>query len=376
MNIVIIGAGIAAFSLVQSIRRMNATCNITVITSCNADQYYKPNLSQALSRNIPLEKLTTSKAENWAKLYEVNLYSNQRVTEIDAQEQRVYVADKDIAYDKLVLATGAEPIEIPGQARHNIYHLNSLLSYTGFRAELARYRAATIIGAGLVGCELASDLAQSGFAAHLLYPRDEPLGNLFPAAVGRYVKQALEVAGVTCSPNRKVVQIDAVETQRSLQLSDGSLLHSQIIVNCAGLKPNLQLARSAELTVNEGIVTDEYLQTSKENIFALGDCAEINGALHQYVAPIVQSAKALASTLCDAPVAVSLGAYPVTVKIQQMPLLFAMRQKVTEWQTEEVGQGMVARGMDSAGKLAAYVLAGKAQEQRQKLSAEFTCSQF
>ena len=370
MNIVIIGAGIAAFSVVQSLRRLNANYKISVITACNADQYYKPNLSQALSCKIPLEKLTTTKAEEWTKKYDVTLFSKQNVSAIDVGSQMVYFADSKVAYDKLVLATGAGPVDIPGCVSNEIFHLNSLQSYKQLHAALAQNQKATIIGAGLVGCELASDLARSEYEAHLLYPQDEPLMKLFPEALCRYVKCALEAAGVICSSNRKVIRIDNSNSKKTLQFSDGSSLYSSVVVNCAGLRPGTQLAKSAGLAVNNGIVTDSYLQTSHRNIFAIGDCAEINGALHQYIAPIIQSARALASTLCGVPVDVSLGNYPVAVKIQQMPLLFTMKDKAVEWVTEEIDQGMIAKGLNSQGQLAAYALAGKAQQYRSQLSAE------
>ncbi len=370
VNIVVIGAGIAAFSLIQSLRRLNSEHRITVITACNADQYYKPNLSQALSRNIALDKLTTSQAKEWASQYDVTLIPNQWVTAIQADKKIVQLTDSDIAYDKLVLATGATPVDIPGATTAGIFHLNSLESYKQLREQLVPTSEVAIIGAGLVGCELASDLAQSGYNAHLVYPQDEPLMKLFPKTLCHYIKNALETAGVKCTPNRKVVNIADNRNYRSLQLSDGSQFNSSIVVNCAGLTPSIDLAKKAGLSVNRGIIANDFLQTSDPDIFTLGDCAEINGALHQYVAPIIQSARALASTLAGNPAAVALGAYPVAVKIQQMPLVFTLKQAVNDWTTEDIGTGMIARAMNANGQLVGYVLAGKAQEQRAKLAAE------
>jgi rubredoxin-NAD+ reductase len=370
LNIVIIGAGIAAFSLVQSLRRINSEHRITVITACNADQYYKPNLSQALSRNIELDKLTTSKANDWASQYGVALIPNQWVTAINSSQQIVQLNDSEIAYDKLVLATGAKPVDIPCSTSSKIFHLNSLESYRQLREQLVKTSETTIIGAGLVGCELASDLAQAGYKPHLVYPQDEPLMKLFPKALCLYIKSALETAGVKCSSNRKVVNITSNRDNHCLQLSDGNQFNSSIVVNCAGLTPNTYLAKDAGLIVNKGIAANELLQTSNNNIFTLGDCAEINGALHQYVAPIVQSARALASTLCGTPLAVSLGSYPVAVKIQQIPLVFTLKQAVNDWTTEEVEGGMIARARDEHGQLIGYALAGAAQGQRATLAAE------
>lgn len=370
VNIVIIGAGIAAFSLVQSLRRLNSNHRITMITACNADQYYKPNLSQALSRNIALDKLIIAKANDWVTQYEVKLISNQYATAIDPDQKIVQLIDASIAYDKLIIATGAKPVDISGPTKSDIFHLNSLESYKQLRQQLVKTSETTIIGAGLVGCEFASDLAQTGYKTHLVYPQDEPLMKLFPRALCRYIKHALETAGVKCTSNQKVVSVRKEQDYHCIQLSNGTEFNSSTVVNCAGLTPNINLARTARLRTNRGIIVDSFLQTSDPDIYAIGDCAEINGVLHQYIAPIIQSARVLASTIVGSPSAVSLGSYPVAVKIQQMPLIFTLKGAVNDWITEEIGEGMIAKAINTHGRLVGYALAGKAQEQRAKFAAE------
>ena len=176
-------------------------------------------------------------------------------------------------------------------------------------------------------------------------------------------------AGVKFIDNEKVVEVRKNATDIELNLSSGSVEITTSAVNCAGLVVDTRLAASAGVHTAQGVLTDEYLQTNVSDIFAIGDCAQICGQLHQYIAPIYMTSKALASTLIGKTSKVNLTFYPIEVKIQQSPTRFMIKEKPDEWQTEHTQNGMIARGLRN-GKLSGFAVTGDAVEQMNSLVTE------
>jgi len=357
VKIIIVGAGMAAYFVVQRLRKLDKTVDITVVCGGSGDQYYKPNLSKTLRKMLEPESLVTATASDWAQRYNVTLIENSWVERLDPNRKTLLVNRQILAYDKLVLAVGAIPSlfdDVEG-----IFHLNSLQSYFDFRQRLARHQEVLVLGGGLIGCEISSDLANAGYQPALMCAGAGPLEHMLPAQGSLYLQQYMEQMGVIFKTHSRVLNITQDENNNSVvTFENGEQLVAPLVLNCTGLQANTAIAKAAGLVVNKGIVTDEYLQTSEVDIFAIGDCAEIKGELYQYVPPIMQSARALAATLLGNATAFNIGQFPVTIEIHGMPVRIQGFTRAQEWEFDVYTGGAIAVGKSTMGEVLSRVIIG------------------
>jgi rubredoxin-NAD+ reductase len=154
-------------------------------------------------------------------------------------------------------------------------------------------------------------------------------------------------------------------------LADGMDLEADAVLAAIGLRPRTDLARRASLTVNRGIVTDRFLAASAPDVYALGDCAEVNGQVLPFVAPIMHATRALARTLAGMPTAVTYPAMPVVVKTPALPVVVAPPAGSDgAWETEAAEEGVEARFVDGAGVLTGFALVGAATSRKQALARQ------
>jgi rubredoxin-NAD+ reductase len=155
-------------------------------------------------------------------------------------------------------------------------------------------------------------------------------------------------------------------------LSDGSAVHADTVLSAIGLRPAVELAQQAGLTTHRGIVTDRYLQTSISGVYALGDCAEVEGLNLPYVMPIMSAARALAQTLAGQPTKVSYPAMPVVIKTPAHPVVVSppARDATGSWEVTQANNGVRALYQDGTGKLLGFALTGQFVTEKQALTRE------
>ncbi len=158
---------------------------------------------------------------------------------------------------------------------------------------------------------------------------------------------------------KKVSKINNGEDY-AVTLANGQTLVADIVLSAIGLQPNISLAQSANIQTSRGVITNSLLETNQADIYAIGDCAEVNGTLLPYVMPIMQQARALAKTLSGQQTNVHYPAMPVAVKTPAAPLtvLPAPVDVDVNWETEEFDDGMLAKAIDNEGTLRGFVLLG------------------
>jgi len=237
-----------------------------------------------------------------------------------------------IQYGKLVLASGAQPIRlaIEGDAADQVLSVNNIEDYAVFRDRLAMARAGqaarvTILGAGLIGCEFADDLAGAGHAVTVIDPNALPLSALAAPALSHGLQAALEKRGVVLHLGTTAAAINCAPHGLQVTLANGAALETDIVLSAIGLRADLSLARAAGLATARGIVVDRAGQTSVADIYALGDCAEYRIDDHRsatlpYIAPLMTAARAIARTLLGDSTAIDLKAAPVIVKTPSYPM--------------------------------------------------------
>jgi len=351
--LIIVGTGLAGYHLAKEFRKLDSTRELILVTIDAGHFYSKPQLSIAISQNKTPEQLIITAAEKMQQQLNATLYSFSKVLAIKPSEQAIVVQTPtntlDIHYGQLVLALGANPKPFPlldNNPQH--FRVNQWQDYQHFRTQLSLTDPLTIIGSGLVGCEFAHDFSHHHSDITLMTPDPYPLFGLVPEKIGSSLQEALEQKGIRCLTK----QTTFVAIQALIAI---------------GLQPNITLAKEAGLNTQRGIVVNDLLQTSSPNIYALGDCAEINGICRQYVAPILQSARMLAQTLCNQPSPVKFPAFPISLKVSAYPVISLPPQPglAGEWQIESEGRSHKALFVDKNEQLQGYALSGKYIEERQ-----------
>jgi len=320
MNVVIIGSGFAGYSVARELRQHDQEAKISIISQDDACFYSKPFLSKAMSEQKTPETLVMKSVEQLTQELNANILSHTTVSRIDTAQHQVYCHNKEgeqcLVYDKLVLACGAEiiPLPITGNGAENVHHANSLQDYRHFCEALNGKKRVALIGAGLIGCEFANDLSNVGYQVDVISLDRWVLPRLLPENIGKLLQQGLEKNGVRFHLGVKIHTIHKANQQLSIELDNGQRIEADVALSAIGLKPITHLAQQAGIEVKHGIVTNQYLQTSIENVYAIGDCAEVCGLIRQHIAPIRVGAAALAKTLTGEATKVVYPAMPIGIK--------------------------------------------------------------
>jgi len=383
--VVIVGAGLAAWTTARELRKLDAAVPIHIVTRDNGDFYAKPTLSNAFGQKRSPDQLVTTAAATMVQNLGVTLRAHTTVTSIDTAAQTLTMehggTSDVLAYGQLVLATGANPIRIPmqGDAAKAVQSVNHLDDFRRFHAELSALlpradgqpHCVLVIGGGLIGCEFANDLLQAGYAVHVVDPASGPLAALLPAAAAEQLRQALQDLGVVWHWGATVqtLQAAAAGAHRFVgTLSDGTSVAADAVISAVGLRADTALAIQAVLACARGVLVDAHLQTSAPGVYALGDCAQYasaGGRTLPYVMPIMHAARALAATLAGTPTELVFPLMPVAVKTPAMPITVAAPHPDVQgsWTldpaTEGLAEGGAWRFVDVAGVQRGFVLTGK-----------------
>lgn len=327
--IIIIGSGLAGWTTVRELRKLDASTPVTLITLDSGDFYAKPSLSNALHQGRTPAQLISTGAQKMAQTHQVNLLAHTRVLAIDPAARTINTSQGVLHYSQLVLATGAQPIRVPlqGDAADQVLSVNSLDDYTRFHTLLVEQQGATkhvlIMGAGLIGCEFANDLIASGYQVTVVDPSASPIAALLASPVSAQLHDALGALGVSWRFGTTVQSVNRIDSHFLAELSNGQTVDADIVLSAIGLRPDTSLAKAAGLACERGIVVDTFLQTSAQHIYALGDGTQYGGRGMPYVMPIMHAAKALGATLAGTPTEVNFPVMPVAIKTPALPIVLA-----------------------------------------------------
>jgi rubredoxin-NAD+ reductase len=375
LPVVVVGSGLAGYTAAREFRKLDKQTPLVVVSRDHAGFYSKPMLSNALAGRKTAATLVMKTAAKMAEELSATVLAHAEVQRIDTSARTVHLADgQSIGYRDLVLALGADPIRLPleGDGAADVLSVNDLDDYARFAERLDGVSQVAILGGGLIGCEFANDLLARGIAPTVIDPAAWPLSRLLPAAAGAWLRERLEAAGARFLFGVAATRIDCSASGYTLGLNDGSRIEAGLVLSAIGLRPRTTLARDAGLAVQRGIVTDRQLATSAAHVYALGDCAEVEGHTLPYVMPIMQQARALAATLAGTPAAVIYPAMPVVVKTPACPAVVCPppMDAVGEWTVQAGIDALEARFQGADATLLGFALLGSATSQRQALAAQ------
>ncbi len=342
-GVVIVGGGTAAWTLAEQIRALDAERPLTLVSACSADRYDKPRLSVALRQGASADSLPFERGTDAAARLGVRLWADTAAVGVQMATRRLRTTRGTIAFDELVLAHGALAQPCGGLPADLAWRINDLKAYAGLRKALARASTAerparvVIVGSGLVGCELANDLALAGHPVTLVDRAARPL----PMATEQQCEQLLQawqalpitfvgsasILGVKRGPSRTLAASNPCGSPEEveLMLNHGCVLRAEVLISAVGLHTPTRLARQAGLQWSQGIAVDaSSLDTGVPHVHALGDCISINGKPQRFIEPIRRQAKTVAARVCGAPpMAYDARLPPIRVKTSSCPLTLA-----------------------------------------------------
>lgn len=299
-GVVIVGAGAGGWAAAEAIRAEDTQVPITLVTACGGDVYHKPELSVALGRGLSPDRLRRETGAAAAARLGLRLMADTVAVGLSPERHSLRTTRGTLGYTALVLAHGARPA-LPACLDPTLcWRVNDLAAWASLHAELAQGpRAVAVIGAGMVGCELAEDLARAGHAVTLVGIGALPLPELLPDVAGRRLLAGLEGLGVRYRANAVVRGLGRRPGgEVALTFADGTILVATTVIAATGLATPSRLVRGAGLAFDRGIVVDPAtLRTSGPDIFALGDCISIAGRPCRFIEPIARQAEAIAHAI-------------------------------------------------------------------------------
>lgn len=271
-SIIIVGAGAAGNAAAEMLRRENFRGKITMIGGDESVPYDRPNLSKDyLAGNAPEEWIPLRPPEFYEE-HNIELIRGVTVSAIDAGRKSIRLSTGETkTYDRLLLATGAEPVRlpIPGADLKHVHYLRSLADSRAIIEAAKSAKKAVVIGSSFIGLEVAASLRARGLAVDVVAPEKVPLERVLGDQLGGFVQKKHESEGVAFHLGRKPSEFSAT----AVTLDDGTSLPADIVVVGVGVRPLTSLAETAGASMDNGVLVDEFLQTSLPGIFAAGDIA-------------------------------------------------------------------------------------------------------
>jgi rubredoxin-NAD+ reductase len=376
-KVVIIGSGLAGYTVARQLRQLEPNIKLHMLSADGGAFYSKPLLSTALVKQKTPQALMMMSADKMRAQLAMQIDTHTQVLQINPQDKSIQTQNETVHYDALILALGANTPKPPlaGDATDQLLHVNDVYQYDHFRQQLADKKHVTLLGAGLVGCEFANDLSLSGYHVSAIDAAKHVISHLLPKPVSQGLEQALSAQGVELYLKSQVTTVNHHQKRLRVTLDNGQYIDTDLVLSAIGLRPQLALAQAAGLKTQRGIVVNRYLQSSDPAIFALGDCAEVEGLLLPYVAPISHAAKAIAHTLTkDTPLAVSYPAMPMVIKTTCYPITACFKPPFMQdnWTIEKSDQGVRALNHDANGELQGFVLSQGHNTERMALLAQMS----
>ena len=271
-RIVIVGGGAAGFAAAEMLRRDHFQGSIVMLSDDDVPPVDRPNLSKDYLAGNAEEDWLPLRPESFYAENGIDLRLRTKVTGIDVPGRKVQLADgSTVAYDRLLLATGAEPVRltIPGADQPHVHTLRSLGDCKAIIDNAKTARIAVVMGASFIGLEVAASLRARGLEVHVVAPDRRPMERVLGPQMGDFIRALHEEHGVVFHLEDMATAIDG----KQVKLKSGGTLEADLVVAGIGVRPRIALAQDAGLAVDRGVTVNAYLQTSEPTIFAAGDIA-------------------------------------------------------------------------------------------------------
>ncbi|HEY5468882.1 MAG TPA: FAD-dependent oxidoreductase [Coriobacteriia bacterium] len=279
MRIVIVGNGPAALAAVEAIRERDQASGITILSGDSGAGYTPCFLAKYVAGSVDIGGLAL-RPEDFYERHHVELVTGHEVTAVRPEDNVVVLDDGSrIGYDRLLIASGAEPLmpEGPDLSGQGVFAFRTLTDAAAIRAAAEHVRDAGVLGSGFVAMEIAEALAETGAAVTVIARRERILRRIFDAEVAGMVEAHMSGNGVRFLKGRDLAGVERGPGSTELSavvLSDGERLACDMLVVGVGMRPNIALVAGTSIATGRGILTDAAMRTSVRNVYAAGDVAE------------------------------------------------------------------------------------------------------
>ncbi|MBS7654966.1 NAD(P)/FAD-dependent oxidoreductase [Candidatus Bathyarchaeota archaeon] len=287
MKIVIIGNGPSGVKAAETIRKIDDKSELTLISEEKHSFYFRRNLPWFIAGRFSEEKLKAKKPEFYLK-NEINQVLGKAVEKILVKEKEILLNSKEkMKYDKLLIASGAAPItgEWTNLNLKGVFTLRTLDDAKAIKEYMEKVEEATIVGGGLLGLNMAEAFSEKGLKVHILQRGSRLSPQMFDFEVSNFIKSKLEERGVEVNFNEELVEIKGEnEAVSEVETSKGRKIRCQLLIVAIGVKPAIKFLKETEVKTDKGVLTNEYMETSVQDIYAAGDAAQVYNPLNaQYL---------------------------------------------------------------------------------------------
>lgn len=299
-RLVIIGNGMAGQAAVEEILQIqNDGYEIVVFGAEPSHSYNRIMLSDVLSGKRGFSQLNT-KNRAWYETNRIKLFTGSPVTRIDPERKMVFTENGYFShYDKLLLATGSVPFipPIKGVDKKGVYVYRTIEDVWSM-SEISRYRKkAVVIGGGLLGLEAAKALKDNGMDVTVIHLTEHLMEQQLDYDSGVILQMLLEKTGLKFRMNAVTREILGEGSVTGVKLQSGEVIEADMLLICTGIRPNTELATKAGIMVRRGVVVNDFLETSHEDIYAVGECVEHRGMVYGLFEPLAEQARVVADSL-------------------------------------------------------------------------------
>ncbi|MEK3884853.1 nitrite reductase large subunit NirB [Paenibacillus sp. PL2-23] len=299
-KLVLIGNGMAGVRTIEHLLKLAPDkYEITIFGSEPHPNYNRILLSSVLAGGAEMNDIVINDW-NWYTENNITLHTGNPVTNIDTDKQVVESKNgHKVAYDELIIATGSNPfmLPLPGADKEGVIAFRDIADCEKMIDASQRFKKAVVIGGGLLGLEAARGLLHLGMEVHVVHINPFLMERQLDEAASRMLQRELEAQGMKFLLQKSTVSIKGKKRASGLVFSDGTEVDGDLVVMAVGIKPNIELARGAGITVNRGIIVDDFLRTDIANVYSVGECAEHRGIAYGLVAPLYEQGAVLAKLL-------------------------------------------------------------------------------
>lgn len=299
-KLVVIGNGMAGISTVEQILKLTTQYEITVFGSEPHPNYNRIMLSYVLEGSKTIDDIVLNDWQ-WYADHGITLHTGTKVAKIDESSKEVVTEQgMRVPYDKVIIATGSNSfiLPIPGSDKQGVIGFRDIADCNQMLEAAKTYKKAAVVGGGLLGLEAAKGLVQLGMDVTVVHLMEDLMERQLDHQAALMLRAELERQGIKFKMQAQTVELLGDDRVSGLRFADDTVLEAQFVVMAVGIKPNVEVAKNSGIEVNRGIVVNDYMQTSMENVYSVGECNEHRGICYGLVAPLFEQGMVLAKHIC------------------------------------------------------------------------------
>lgn len=376
-RLILIGNGMAGVRTIEEIvKHAGDAYQIAVIGREPHPNYNRMLLSSVLQGDASLKDITLN-SRTWYEEHGIALYTGETAVKIDTDRRTVSTdKNREIAYDKLIIATGSSPfiLPVPGADKEGVYGFRTIEDCRAFIDAAGRYRKAAVIGGGILGLEAAKGLVNLGMEVSVIHHSSYIMQNQLDRTASAMLQHDLERQGIHFLLEKDTEAVLGTSRATGLRFKDGTEVEADLIVMAAGVRPNIGLAKASGLAANRAIIVNGYMETNVPDVYAVGECAEHNGVVYGLIKPLYEQGQVLARHICGLECEPYRGAVQsATLKIAGIDLFSAGKIKDDDTTTAirliDESAGIYKKAVFQADQMAGVILYGDTKNKQKLLES-------